>query len=277
MMRTRDLNQPLPDPLIAQGRQNANAARPYKGWSVINHREQSYAANYHGLQIGLNRNYSHGVMFQTAYTWSKTIDNADFSGGIYGFAPNSQDLSGQRGRASLDVTHNFIGSVIWDIPFLREGNSLVSKAIGGWQVSTIYTLRTGMPIQPLAGRDQAGVGSASGQRPAVNGDPVIPHGQRTIDRWFDTSVFSQAPLGTFSALGRNPLSGPGWNQWDVSFMKRIRFAEGRQLELRADGFNFFNHTQGSGVGASFNQPATFGRITSARNERTFMLGARIQF
>jgi hypothetical protein len=91
----------------------------------------------------------------------------------------------------------------------------------------------------------------------VNGDPVIPHGQRTIDRWFDTSVFSQAPLGTFSTLGRNPLSGPGWNQWDVSFMKRIRFAEGRQLELRA--------------------PATFGRITSARNERTFMLGARIQF
>jgi hypothetical protein len=277
MMRTQDLNQPLPDPLIAQGQRNANAARPYKGWSVINHREQSYAANYHGLQVGLNRNYAHGLLFQTAYTWSKTIDNADFSGGIYGFVPNARDGSGMRGRASLDATHNFIGSAVWDIPFLKDGNSLAGKVIGGWQASTIYTLRTGMPIQPLAGRDQAGVGSPSGQRPEVTGNPVIGHGQRTISRWFDTSVFSQAALGTFSALGRNPLSGPGWNQWDISFVKRVPFGEGRQLELRADGFNFFNHTQWNGVGTTFNQPATFGRVTSTRNERSFMLGARIQF
>ncbi|MCS7024936.1 MAG: hypothetical protein NZV14_09045 [Bryobacteraceae bacterium] len=216
-------------------------------------------------------------MFQTAYTWSKTIDNADFAAGIYGFAPNTRDLSGQRGRASLDVTHNFIGSAIWDIPLLKDGKSLLSKVIGRWQVSTVYTLRTGMPIQPLAGRDQAGVGSASGQRPEVTGNPVIPHGQRSLTRWFNPDVFSQPALGTFSSLGRNPFTGPGWNQWDISFTKRVPLGEGRQLELRADGFNFFNHTQWNGVGVTLTQPATFGRITSTCNERSFMLGTRIQF
>jgi hypothetical protein len=63
----------------------------------------------------------------------------------------------------------------------------------------------------------------------------------------------------------------------MSFQKVVRFAEGRQLELRADGFNLFNHTQFDAVGATFTTPATFGKVTSTRNERSFMVGARIQF
>ncbi|MBI3684209.1 MAG: TonB-dependent receptor [Acidobacteria bacterium] len=276
MMRTQDINQPLPNPAIAQGA-SAHPFRPYRGWTVINHREQSYMANYHGLQTGLNRSYAHGLMFQSAYTWSKTIDNADFSGGIYGFVPNTRDSSGERGRASLDANHNFIGSVIWDIPFLKDRKDLLGKVIGGWQASTIYTLRTGLPISPELGRDNAGVGAATRQRPLASGSPFIGHDSRTLTRWFDPSVYSAPALGTFSAVARNILSGPGWNQWDISFVKTIPFGEGRRVELRADGFNLFNHTQWNGVGANFQQPATFGRITSTRNERSFMLGTRIQF
>jgi len=277
MMRTQDINQPLANAGIAQGTVNANAARPFKGWSNIAHREQSYAANYHGLQIGLNRNYSNGLMLQTAYTWSKTIDNADFSGGIYGAVPNTRDSSGERGRASLDAGHNFISSAIWDIPFLKDSRTTAGKVFGNWQVSAIYTLRTGLPISPLTGRDNAGVGAATGQRPLASASPFIPHGQRTIDRWFNASVYSFPELGTFSPVGRNILSGPGWNQWDFSFVKKVPVTEGRVLEIRADGFNFFNHTQWNGVGTSLNQPATFGRITSTRNERSFMAGLRFQF
>jgi hypothetical protein len=138
-MRTQDLNQPLPNPLIAQGLVNANTLRPYKGWSTINHREQSYSSNYHGLQTSLNRNFAKGLMFQTAYTWSKAIDNADYTGGIYGFYPNTQDARGERARASFDANHNFIGSVVWDIPFLKGRKDLIGKALGGWQISGIYT------------------------------------------------------------------------------------------------------------------------------------------
>lgn len=277
MMRTQDINQPLPDPLIAQGRQNANQARPYKGWSVINHREQSYMSNYHGLQVGINRSFSNGLMFQTAYTWSKAIDNADFSAGIYGFVPNTRDSSGERGRANFDATHNFIGSVIYDIPLLRARQDFVGKLFGGWQVSAIYTLRTGLPINPQLGRDNAGVGSSARQRPEAVRSPYLSRSERNINRWFDPAAYTQPALGTFSSVGRNFLSGPGWNQWDISFVKYFRLNERARIELRADGFNFFNHTQWNGVGENFQVPATFGRIVSTRNERFFMVGSRIQF
>jgi len=276
-MRTQDLNQPLPDPLIAQGRLNANAVRPYKGWAVINHREQSYASNYHGLQIGLNRNFAKGLMFQSAYTWSKAIDNADYTGGIYGFYPNSRDASGERARASFDANHNFIGSAIWDIPFLKNRKDLLAKTLGGWQVSSVYTLRTGLPISPELGRDNAGVGSGTRQRPFANGSPFLGRGERTVTNWFNRSVYSEPALGTFSPVARNVLSGPGWNQVDMTFMKYFQMTEKVRLELRAEAYNLFNHTQFAGVGTAFTTPSTFGRVTSARDPRSMMLGARLQF
>jgi hypothetical protein len=277
MMRTQDINQPLPSEAIARGQANANQLRPYKGWGVINHREQSYMSNYHGLQVGLNRRFSRGLMGQLAYTWSKAIDNADFTAGIYGFVPNTLDSSGERARASFDAKHNFIASYVWDIPFLRNRNDLVSKVIGGWQYSGIVTLRTGLPINPVLGRDIAGVGSSDRQRAQAIRNPTLPSDQRDVSQWFDASAYTQPAFGTFATTGRNVLSGPGWQVFDMSFAKVIRFVEGRQLEIRADGFNIFNHTQFDAVGTSFFTPATFGRVTSARNERTFMVGARIQF
>ncbi|MFN7932310.1 MAG: carboxypeptidase regulatory-like domain-containing protein [Bryobacteraceae bacterium] len=276
-MRTQDLNQPRPDPRIAQGLQNANQVRPYKGWAVINHREQSYASNYHGLQTSLNRSFSKGLLFQTSYTWSKAIDNADFTGGIYGFYPNTLDARGERGRANFDATHNFIGSLVYDIPFLRDRKDILGKAFGGWQVSGIYTLRTGLPINPQLGRDNAGVGSSSRQRPEASGSPFIAKGERTITRWFNPSVWSAPALGTFSSVARNVLSGPGWNQWDTTFMKYFAIKEGVRFELRAEAYNLFNHTQWDGVGTTFTTPTTFGQVTSARNPRSFMIGGRIQF
>jgi hypothetical protein len=284
MMRTQDINQPLANRSIASAnfgpRINANTVRPYKGWAVINHREQSYMSNYHGLQVGLNRSYSRGLMTQIAYTWSKTIDNADFTGGIYGFVPNTQDSSGERGRASFDSNHNFIASYIWDIPFLKERKDWVGKVIGGWQYSGIVTIRTGLPISPELGIDVAGVGSATRQRPFATRSPFLARDQRTITSWFDAAAYrpiTNADYGTFSPVARNILSGPGWNQFDMSFLKLIRLQEGKQIELRADGFNIFNHTQWNGVGTSFSTPSAFGRITSTRNERSFMVGARLQF
>ncbi len=276
-MRTQDLNQPTPNALIPQGGANANQLRPYKGWASISHREQSYASNYHGLQTSLNRSFSNGLMFQTAYTWSKAIDNADFTGGIYGNYPDTRNARGERARASFDARHNFIGSMIYDLPFLKDRKDMVGKTLGGWQVGTVYTLRTGLPISPELGRDVAGVGSATRQRPLASGTPFLAHDQRTLSQWFNASVYSLPSFGTFSPVSRNIVSGPGWNQWDMNFLKAFVIKEGVRMELRAEGYNFFNHTQFNAVGTNFSTPATFGRVTSTRNERNFMVGARIQF
>ena len=276
-MRTQDLNQPQPNPLIPLGGANANQLRPYQGWAAISHREQSYSSNYHGLQTSLNRSFSNGLLFQTAYTWSKAIDNADFTGGIYGNFPDTRNSRGERALSSFDARHNFIASMVYEIPFLKGRKDMVGRAFGGWQVGTIYTLRTGLPISPELGRDIAGVGSATRQRPLATGTPQLAHDQRSLTQWFNASVYSLPAFGTFSPVSRNIVTGPGWNQWDMNFMKAFPLKEGVRMELRAEGYNFFNHTQFNGVGTSFTTPTTFGRVTSTRNERNFMVGARIQF
>jgi hypothetical protein len=277
MMRTQDINQPVPSEAIARGTVNANAVRPYKGWSVINHREQSYMSNYHGFQTGLTRSFSRGLMAQAAYTWSKAIDNADFTGGIYGFVPNTRDSSGERGPANFDATHNFVASWLWDVPFLKNSNHPIGRILGGWQYSGVVTMQTGLPLSPELGRDIAGVGSSARQRPEAIRSPYIPRGERTVGRWFDASAYVQPAFGTFSSVARNILRAPGTNTFDMSLAKVVRLGEGRQLELRGDAFNVFNNTQFAGVGSSFFTPSTFGRVTSARNERNLMVGARIQF
>jgi hypothetical protein len=98
-----------------------------------------------------------------------------------------------------------------------------------------------------------------------------------VNLWFDPAAYTLPAFGTFSNTARNVISGPGWQLFDMSFQKVVRFAEKWQLELRADAFNVFNHTQFDAVGTTYTTPATFGKVTSTRNERSFMVGARIQF
>ncbi len=281
-MRTQDLNQPLPSAGVARGLAgfNADQNRPYKGWSVINNREQSYASNYNGLQMSLNRSFAKGFMFQTAYTWSRAIDNADYTGGIYGFYPNTQNASGERARASFDASHNFVTSYVWELPWGRAGKSLMAKVLGGWQYSGVVSIRTGLPISPELGRDIAGVGASTRQRPFATTTPFLDRANRSVSQWFNAAAYrpiTDADYGTFSPVARNILSGPGWNQFDMSFAKNVRITEQVRCTLRADGFNVFNHTQFASVGTSFFTPATFGRVTAARDPRSFMVGARIQF
>ncbi|MEP6536184.1 MAG: hypothetical protein ABJF23_12735, partial [Bryobacteraceae bacterium] len=280
MMRTQDINQPPATAAIARGTQDPNQLRPYQGWSVINQREQSYASNYNGLQLGLNRSFSHGLMAQVAYTFSKAIDNADFTGGIYGFYPNTRNASGERARASFDSTHNFIASYVYELPFGRSNQSLLDKIVGGWQYSGVVSIRTGLPISPELGRDIAGVGSSTRQRPFAIASPVLDRSQRNVNQWFNAAAYrpiQDSDYGTFSPVSRNILSGPGWNQFDMSFAKVIKIKERQEIQIRADGFNIFNHTQFQTVGTSFFTPATFGKVTAARDPRSFMVGARIQF
>ena len=146
MMRTIDINQPLPQVGIANGTLNANLYRPYQGYGIIEDRQQSYASKYNALQASLSRRFAHGLMFKANYTWSKALDNTDCcSGNIYNPIPDSYNYSYEWGRSSFDAEQNFIVDYVWEIPFLVNRTDLVGKTLGGWQLSGITTFQSGLP------------------------------------------------------------------------------------------------------------------------------------
>ena len=278
LMRTIDINQPLPQVGIAEGILSANAFRPYAGYGIIQDRQQSYASKYNGLQMSATRRFAHGIMFKLNYTWSKALDDTDCcSGNIYNPIPNTYNGRDEWGRTSFDAEHAFIGDVVWAIPFLTSRTDLVGKMLGGWQLSAITTIQTSLPLDPLIGVDRAGVGTAQGQRPQVTCNPNPGFGNRSVTEWFNPSCFFSPALGTFADTGRNIIDGTGLNNTDMSLHKNFKLYERMNLEFRADAFNPFNHTEFNAVGHTITTPSQFGKVTSAKNARNLMLGLRLSW
>jgi len=266
LIRSRDINQPLPSIAIANGSVSPNAVRPFPGFAGITTYETTANSNYHSLQASGVRRFSGGVSIQASYTWSKSIDDVISPYDIY------QPWSTVRGLSSFDRRHMLITSYIWELPFGRKTQGWQRKAFGGWQISGISSFQSGNPITMFISGDRAGTGGGS-QRPNVVAPLTVP---KQLGQWFSTNSFAVPALGQFGNAGRSIVIGPGINNWDLSFSKRTDLRERISLQFRAEFFNLFNHSQFSGVGTTVGA-GTFGQVTSARDPRIGQLGLRLLF
>lgn len=270
LSRTININQLPVGTLQRNPGVNANALRPYPGWADIQEYVTGSNFNYNSLQIQARRQMQSGGLLQLAYTWSKTITDA--SG--YNEAPmNSYDFKRERGLASYDRRHIFIFSYVYPLPFWQSGGDWHKRAFGGWQLSGVTTLQTGLPVNLAINGDRAGIGTG-GQRPDVIGDWREGGGQQF--RWFNTAAFALPALGTFGNLGRNVVIGPGMNNWDVSLQKDFRISERFRSQFRVEFYDAPNHLSWIGVGNTLGN-ANFGQITSATDPRTLQFGLRLDF
>ena len=192
MMRTKDVNQPLPNVGIANKTLNANQYRPYLGYGIISNREQSYASKYNGLQVELSRRFSHGLMFRANYTWSKALDTTDCcSGNIYNFYPEHAEREPGMGpfqfgcRAELHLRTSSTR--------FRSCETETISPEEPWEAGSSRELRpsrAAFRFDPVLNLDQAGVGSTARQRPQVSASPVLGRGNRTVGKWFDPASFA---------------------------------------------------------------------------------------
>jgi hypothetical protein len=200
-------------------------------------------------------------MFQAAYTWSHTIDDVGNPG------VNDYDLSRWRATSNLNQSQMLVMNYIYDLPLFRHsGNPVVRTALGGWELSGIVNFLTGTPIDFNCGIGglSSGVGgpvrcNSLGPLHVKKGMVNDPQFGPTAT-WFDPSVIGQINLdqlpangqpGMFGYMGRNPLPGPGRNNWDLALLKsfRVPVREGARAEFRWETFNTFNHPQWKGVNA----------------------------
>ncbi len=249
---------------------NTNALRPYNGYAAINHYVTGSNFNYNSLQMQWRKTFTGGGLLNIAYTWSKAITDAS----DWGEMPmDSYNFKLDRGLASYDRRHIFVFSYIYPLPFWQEQNEWYKVAFGGWQLSGVTTMQSGRPLNIGIQGDLAGIGQG-GQRPNLVGDHTAGGG--TADAWFSRAAFANPAAGTFGNLGRNAITGPGTNNWDVSLQKIFRFRESMSLEFRTEMYNAPHHFSYFGVATTVGA-ANFGQVTSANDPRTLQFGLRFGF
>ena len=174
------------------------------------------------------------------------------------------------------------------MPRALVDNPVLDKIINHWQVSGIASFVSGQPqgvgFSTTKAVDITGTAS-QGARIVVTGDPVLPGGERTFDRFFRTDVFQLPEVGTFGNAARTLIRDPGINNWDIAIFKNVPVTERARIQFRFEMYNAFNHTQFSGLdrNARFD-PATgeqvnprFGAVTAARSARRIQLALRFLF
>jgi carboxypeptidase family protein len=283
--------------------------RPFPQFANINVIDSNDYSTYHALQVMVQRKFSKGLQFQGSYTFSKSLDTRSFdpaftvAGTGNGQAASSTPFDNNRrflnyARSDFDRTHVFIGYATWELPFGKDGwigsgaPGGVQRFIEGWNVNGVLTMQTGRPFTIYSGANQ--LGNVINSTVNCNGCPRsmgdvdkdatnfggVP-GYFTAD---EIAKFSQPGPGEVGNTSRNYFTGPGaWNV-DMAVLKRTKFSEKANFELRFEFFNVFNHPSFGIPNPTSNAPmvltsTAFGRIrdTLASESRKIRIGAKINF
>ncbi len=313
---------------------NASLRAPFQGVSINGffQNQSTGDSRYNSLQMSLTRRFAKGLQFLASYTLARSTDNASGQGGGPGaggvlnpgavgetslILGNQLDYNANRGRSDFDRKHRLVFSALYDLPTPKfaEGSQAGKLLLGNWQLGSIVTSMSGLPIDIVdtgAGSFYGlSGGSAALARPNLIGDPFskIPAGY-----FFNPLAFarplvaagavipSSGGLATAGAVGtdlgnvtRNLLRGPHQNNVDFSIIKRFRFLETKSIEFRTEFFNLFNMVNYANPisdlnavpAANFNADGTvnpalgagrFGKIIStSSNPRLIQFGLKFNF
>lgn len=259
--------------------QNTDARRIIHPGIYSSFREIATNSNssYHSLQLSLNRRFSNGLTFLTAYTFGKLLDF--YSAQNLGTTPQDPyNHRAERARSDEDRTHVFNASFVYELPFLREQKGPLGKALGGWALSGIVGLASGLPVWIRTGQDRSLTG-VDFDRPDLVGDPHREHASRgdMVEQFFNRAAFVANQPGRYGNTGRNVISGPAQATTDLSLVKNFPLSERwGTLQFRTEFFNAFNQVNfGAPEGRVTN--ANYGKIQTAGSPRIVQFALRYQF
>jgi hypothetical protein len=226
---------------------------------------------YNSLQTVFQKQFSHGVQFQAAYTWSHAIDDAAdplvATAGNRNIARNSFNLKEERGTSDYDLRHRLVVNYVLVLPFgpghSHFSHGLGARVIGGWQLSGLSTFQSGRPFDIYSARDSEYTGLTN--RPDLVGDPSIPAGAPRVQTGPPITAFALQPFGRPGNLGRNTFTGATYYNTDLNLAKNTYITERVNLQFRAECYNVFNRIQFDQPGTSGNtlaSPGTFGQSLS---------------
>lgn len=232
-------------------------------------------SDYNSFQTSLERR-SGNMTFLLGYTWSKAMGNGSYFNDRMNFSNHA--LS--RGLSNFDITHNFVASYTYALPFDKAFRALPKRLVQGWSIAGVSRFSTGFPVFVFAAGDGSLYGTSGIDRPNRTGPLTIVADPRGPEhRWFKNDAFTVAPMGTLGNSSARFFHGPGLNNWNLSLHKDTRLTEAMRIQIRAEFFNALNHAQFGSPNGFFNTNtnSAFGRISSAGAPRVGQLGAKFIF
>ena len=268
--------------------QRQQLLRPFPQYQNIDTRRYDGSSSFDSAQFRITKRFRGGYMADAAYTWS------DFKERVTRL--NDTDPDYEERLNDTQLTHRFVASGIWELPFGRErrfasdSNALVNGLIGNWSISFIFNWQTGRPNLTMGNVYYDG--DITKVKTKYSKDPDVPV--------FDTSgfYFHDAAVQTNGVddpakqradqriqLANNirtiptrwdGLRGQDFVNWDMSFVKALEFGRVR-AQFNIELYNAFNSV-------FYNTPnltpssAEFGKVSSQNNlPRNLQVGMKMVF
>jgi hypothetical protein len=319
----RSNNQPLlaspsnpVNGLTTNSAADAPERAPFVGLAPLIYRlESSGNSIYNSLQATLKKDMSHGFQILAAYTFSKSIDDAGDSlgaaiAGTFGLPITGQvvyndqnNVSAQRGVSDFDRTHRLVIAGTWNMPSPRYATgAAIQKLAGGWSISGVGTLQSGLPFSIL----DSAAGTLFGPATLYTTASLAPGATLTdarrsgrvsgrVNEFFNTSAFVPAPSvpdgglingkypvsggGTiFGDLGRNILRGPNQEDFDIAAIKATPLTDRVKLTFRWEIFNALNRPSFANPSNDVSTASTFGVISALTvNPRIMQYALKVEF
>ncbi|MCI0420709.1 MAG: hypothetical protein L0312_16025, partial [Acidobacteria bacterium] len=211
--------------------------RTYPFFPSVSAKQYDGTSIYHGMNVRLQKRFSHGLHFIMAYTLSKKITNASLanlaqfvvnpvayarSGGIGGRAGarglggdgDYQDPDNRADRiiAIDDIPQMFNLAGTYELPFGKNkpflnGNGVMNAIFGGWKTGGTFNAQAGLPLTITCPSNRLT------SRCNLIGDPQFS-GDRTkaqrINQWLNPAAFEPA-FGSDESFWANPVANDDRN------------------------------------------------------------------
>jgi len=269
---------------VAVNPTNCTDVRGNSNFAQIIQVQPAATSSYNALQIGVEKHFSHGLQFQSNFTWAHDTDVG--GSGDPSFESSVSDphnVGHDRGPSSLNYPVVSVSNLIYRFPLLDNHSLLVKNVLGGWEFSGLYTMQSGPPFTINGGQGNNNSGFLVGQDRAdvVPGQPLgVRQGGKShwVNSYLNAAAFTNNAYGTAGNSKKFSIQEAPISTADLALIKNWSVYERYKIQFRWEAFNALNHP-------SFGQPdsnpgdSNFGQITSigAVQPRVMQGGLKLSF
>ncbi|MBW4039750.1 MAG: TonB-dependent receptor [Acidobacteria bacterium] len=262
---------------------NAQQRRRYPAFGFVDAINSGVNSNYNAGQVELEKRMSHGLSFQTNYTWSHALNDFGPSGEPGGLASNTCACgrSLDYGPDAGDVADAVRLSGDYALPHVGV-KGIANSVINGWSLNFIANWQTGFPFTVFA-EDDNSFSSIGADRANITvatvSETKLSNGRShaaKVNEWFNTSDFAPNPVGTYGNIGKNSLRGPRMFESDMALLKTGKVGKRVGYEFRAEFYNVFNNVNFGNPDAGL-LDSNFGALSSAGDPRILQMALKVIF